>query len=169
MNRLALLPALFALCLPALAQQPRPTPAFERALAELQHIHGLWNATTEMLRPDGTVARTVKGTYRFEWVVPGRVLTGRSEVPELQQVSALLFYVNEEKQISEMVSVGADGNLFIMTGAAGSDVRATAAPPRLRFTRFNVTADRFESKMEVSADNGATWQPANHQIFVRAA
>ncbi|MBP7779495.1 MAG: hypothetical protein KA371_20445 [Acidobacteria bacterium] len=38
---------------------------------------------------------------------------------------------------------------------------------RLRFTRFNVTRDRFESKVEVSPEGGRTWAPGNHQVFVR--
>jgi len=40
---------------------------------------------------------------------------------------------------------------------------------QLRFTRFNVTANRFESRMEVSTDGGASWKPGNHQVFKRAA
>jgi hypothetical protein len=30
---------------------------------------GGWSTTTEFLREDGTTARTVEGTNRFEWVV----------------------------------------------------------------------------------------------------
>jgi hypothetical protein len=39
---------------------------------------------------------------------------------------------------------------------------------QLRFTRFNVTDDRFESRMEVSTDGGSSWRPGNHQVFKRA-
>ena len=39
---------------------------------------------------------------------------------------------------------------------------------QLRFTRFAVTPDRFESRMEVSLDGGESWKPGNHQLFVRA-
>ena len=38
---------------------------------------------------------------------------------------------------------------------------------RLRFTRYNVTPDRFESRMDYSTDGGATWTQGNHQVFVR--
>jgi CubicO group peptidase (beta-lactamase class C family) len=39
---------------------------------------------------------------------------------------------------------------------------------QLRFTRYNVEPDRFESRMESSTDGGATWTQGNHQVFVRA-
>jgi len=38
---------------------------------------------------------------------------------------------------------------------------------RLRFTRYNVSQDRFESRMDYSTDGGATWTQGNHQVFVR--
>ncbi|MFN0100048.1 MAG: hypothetical protein ACKVS7_15360, partial [Gemmatimonadaceae bacterium] len=38
---------------------------------------------------------------------------------------------------------------------------------RLRFTRYNVTAGRFESRMEYTNDDGKSWKPANHQVFSR--
>ena len=39
---------------------------------------------------------------------------------------------------------------------------------QLRFTRSDVEQDRFESRMEISMDGGATWRRGNHQVFVRA-
>jgi CubicO group peptidase (beta-lactamase class C family) len=141
---------------------------------QLRHAAGTWQATTEFLRPDGSVGRQVEGTYRFDWVVPDRVLVGRSEIPELEQVSGLLFYVEPAKNLIGMSSVGADGHLWVMTGPIDSEVRTT--PPtampdgttmQLRFTRYNLEPDRFESKMEYSTDDGATWTQGNHQVFVR--
>lgn len=83
-------------------------------------------------------------------------------------------YVNPEGQKIEMASVGADGQLFVLTGPLGGETRQTSftGPDGrrilLRFTRSHVSADRFESRMERSTDNGATWQPGNHQVFTRA-
>jgi len=39
---------------------------------------------------------------------------------------------------------------------------------KLRFTRYNVMPDRFESKMEISRNGGLTWVPGNHQVFLRS-
>ena len=36
-----------------------------------------------------------------------------------------------------------------------------------RHTRYGVTADRFEAKVEMSYDGGASWKPGYHQLFVR--
>lgn len=157
--------------LPPSAPQP---PNVSKAIEQLRHAHGSWSVTTEFLNADGSIAKPVQGTYRFEWVVPERVLSGLSEIPELKQKSALLFYANEKKQTIEMVSVGADGILWVMSGAADGETRST--PPvrgadgketQLRFTRFNVKPDSFESRMEYTTDGGKTWLPGNHQVFRR--
>jgi len=148
--------------------------ALQRSIKELQRSVGKWNVTTEFLNEDGSVAKSVTGTYEFSWVVPDRVISGRSSIPELNQTSGILFYVNEEKKIIEMVSVGADGRLWVMTGDLGGNARqtqefatATGGTGRLRFTSFNVAQDSFESKMEYTEDGDKTWKPGNRQRFRR--
>jgi hypothetical protein len=162
------------LAMPALAEVAPDDPALAHSLAELENALGRWSVATEYLYEDGSVARSVEGTYEFSWVVPHRLLTGRSEIPELQQGAGILFYVNESDRTIEMVSVGKDGRLWIMTGALGSDVRhsqtyATEAggEGQLRFTRSNISDDGFESRMEYTEDGGVTWKPGNHQVFRR--
>jgi hypothetical protein len=148
---------------------------FEGAVQQLRSAVGLWNVETTQYADDGAVARVACGTYRFDWVVPDRVLAGRSDIPDWQQASGILFYVNERRSTIEMVSVGADGQLWVMSGPAGGETRTTPPTPlsdgstlQLRFTRFNVTDDRFESRMEVSTDGGGSWRRGNHQVFKRA-
>ena len=144
-------------------------------IEQLRSTLGSWNVVTEILDPDGTVTRSETGTYQFEWVVPDRVLRGETVVPGLAQHAAILFYVNESKGLIEMASVGADGRLWIMTGPIDGETRTTQVLPtrdggtlQLRFTRLNVEADCFESRMEDTTDGGATWLPGNHQVFKRA-
>jgi len=167
-----------AMTAPLSAQEtaaPAAAPAaIATGVAQLRHAHGEWTATTEFLKPDGSVASRVVGEYRFEWVVPDRVLQGRSEIPELQMASGILFYVNERKAAIEMVSVGRDGQLWVMTGPLDGETRSTPPTARpdgslieLRFTRYNVSPDRFESKMEYSLDGGKAWVQGNHQVFER--
>jgi hypothetical protein len=153
---------------------PGGKEALDKAVQQLRETRGRWNVTTEFLKPDGSIAKTVTGTYDFDWVVEDRVLKGVSEISELGSKSAILFHVNEGKGLIEMASVGKDGHLWVMTGPAGGETRTTPDMPmsdgstmKLRFTRYNVAADRFESKMEVSTDAGLTWVPGNHQTFVR--
>ncbi|MDH4350995.1 MAG: hypothetical protein OEW56_07595, partial [Gemmatimonadota bacterium] len=144
------------------------------AVVQLRSAVGAWSVVTEFLADDGSVGRTVTGEYVFEWVVPDRVVSGRSTIPALDQASGILFYVNARRMKIEMVSVGADGMLWIMTGDAGDEVRYTqeydtadGKRGQLRFTRYNVTPDRFESRMEYTDDGGETWKPGNHQVFER--
>lgn len=107
--------------------------------------------------------------------MPDRVLTGKSAIPELEQAAGILFYINEAKRHIEMVSVGRDGNLWIMTGPLGGEQRlsqefqtAAGGAGRLRFTRYNVSRNAFESRMEYTEDGGETWKPGNHQTFRRS-
>ena len=175
MHRLILFVVLMGTA-PALCAQSAPdSAALQRSVDELRRSIGLWNVTTEFLAPDGSVARSVTGTYEFAWVVPNRVVSGKSDIPEMRQVSGILFYVNEVKQVIEMVAVGGDGNLWVMTGPLGGTTRYSqeytardGGTGQLRFSTYNVTDDAFESKMEYTSDGGATWTQGNHQRFVRA-
>jgi hypothetical protein len=145
------------------------------AVQQLRHAVGVWEVTTTQYDDSGAVDRVGCGTYRFDWVVPDRVLSGRSDMHEWKQSAGILFYVNPERSTIEMTSVGPDGQLWVMTGPAGGETRITPPTPladgrkmQLRFTRFSVTQNRFESRMEVSTDGGTSWKPGNHQLFVRA-
>lgn len=145
------------------------------AIRQLRHAIGTWDVITEFLQPDGSVARSVPGTYRFEWVVPDRVVAGRSDQPSLGQSAGILFYLNSARHQIEMVSVGADGRLWVMTGPSGGETRHTGeyqtqggTTGQLRFTRYNVMPDAFESRMEWTQDGGKTWVPGNHQTFRRS-
>lgn len=164
------------LALPLAQASESPPSQLTAAVAQLRQAVGLWDVTTTQYGEDGVVANVAAGTYRFDWIVPDRVLAGRSDIPEMKQTSGILFYMNERRSTIEMASVGADGNLWVMTGPAGGETRTTAQSAladgrsmQLRFTRFAVTADRFESRMEVSLDGGENWKPGNHQLFVRAS
>ena len=60
--------------------------------------------------------RRVPGTCEFTWVVPDRVVSGRREMPDQLLASGIFFYVSEARRQIEMVSVGPDGRLWVMTG-----------------------------------------------------
>jgi hypothetical protein len=165
----------FALAAPQLCAEPASPEALAVGVAQLRNAIGEWNVTTARYSEDGSVTGTMPGTYRLEWVVPDPVISGRSAIPEPGSASGILFYVRERRAAIEMVSVGADGHLWVMTGPIDGETRLTPSTQlagggsmKLRFTRFNVGPDRFESRMEYSLDDGATWKPGNHQVFQRA-
>lgn len=174
LKRWSIMLAVVSLAILVLPAEVTAQDKLAHSVEQLKHAVGRWSVVTEFLNEDGKVARTTTGSYQFEWVVPDRVLSGRMEIPEMKMSSGILFYVNEKKMIIEMVSVGADGLLWIMTGPLGEETRYTqkfktadGKEGQLRFTRFKVTADRFESKMEHTDDGGKTWKPGNHQVFRR--
>lgn len=167
--------AALAACSHGWAHGDHADEAMEHSIAQLRHAAGRWEVVTDFLGQDGAVSRSVTGSYEFGWVVPDRVLSGRSEIPELQQVVGLLFYIDPADREIEMVSVGADGKLWIMSGPLGEEERYSrefqtqeGKTARLRFTRFNVSDDAFESRMDYTEDGGETWSPGNHQFFRRS-
>ncbi|NOT09780.1 MAG: DUF2911 domain-containing protein [Gemmatimonadales bacterium] len=150
--------------------------SLRRSIEQLREHRGRWNVETEFLNVDKSVARRATGTYRFDWALEDRILVGVSEIPELKSASGVLFYVAPGRNVIEMTTVGNDGMLWTMTGPLGGEVRQSqpfrtqgGGEARLRFTRYNVTPDSFESRMEYTEDAGKTWLPGNHQTFRRAA
>lgn len=158
----------------AAAEEAAGADSLAKSVQELRDCIGRWAVVTEFMRPDGTVARSLDGTYTFEWVMEDRIVKGMSAIPDLGGASGLLFWVDESAGTIVMASVGADGKLWVMTGPAGGDTRYTepyeaadGTERQLRFTRYNHTPDRFESRMEYTSDGGKTWIQGNHQVFER--
>lgn len=153
----------------------KPDAALQQSVEQLRNAIGRWDVVTKSIGEDGAVNLTADGSYEFEWVVPDRVVSGRSEIPDLGQASGILFYIRESSREIEMVSVGADGRLWIMTGPLGEEQRTTrefktreGQTAQLRFTRYNVSENAFESRMDYTTDGGETWTQGNHQQFRRA-
>ena len=76
MKRLAAL--LSFLVLPFADASETAPIGYDTAVQQLRSAVGLWDVETTQFADDGAVARVACGTYRFEWVVPDRVLAGRS-------------------------------------------------------------------------------------------
>ena len=164
------------LAVPAQAQAPAapPEPA-PQAVEQLRHVIGLWDVETDFIGPDGEITQSFVGQYRFGWVVTDRVVSGMSTIPSLNQASGILFFVRPARNEIEMSSVGPDGHLWRMIGPDTSETRTTpntemadGSTIMLRFTRYAVQPDRFQSRMEVSTDGGTSWRVGNEQRFVRA-
>lgn len=161
----------------AVVQAQEVDPARESAspaVAQLRHVIGEWDVVTTFLKPDGMAAGSFDGSYTFEWVMEDRIVKGTSTIPQFKMASGILFFLRPATNEIEMVSVGPDGQLWVMTGLQNSETRETPVVDmpdgttiKLRFTRFNVSADRFESRMERSTDGGETWTQGNHQVFLR--
>lgn len=150
-------------------------PSLASAVQQLRQAAGHWNVTTTRYATNGAVAAVASGTWQFDWVVPDRVLSGRAVIPDWKQAAGMLYYLNERRSTLEMASVGADGQLQLMSGPAGAETRTSAAIPLAdgrrmlqRYTRYGITTDRFEARMETSHDGGLSWKPGHHQLFVRA-
>lgn len=154
-----------------LAVVPPPVTA---DVQQLRHAIGTWDVETDYIGPDENIVGTVNGVYNFRWVIPDKIASGTSVQPELNQTSAILFFLRPKTNEIEMTSVGADGYLWRMIGPADGEIRTTpdmkmddGSNMMLRFTRHSVTPDSFGSTMEISSDGGATWHAGNRQRFRR--
>ena len=72
--------ALSFLLLPGAAAQALDTPRLDVAVEQLRQAAGRWNVTTTRYADNGAVAAVATGTWSFDWVVPDRVLSGRSTI-----------------------------------------------------------------------------------------
>jgi hypothetical protein len=165
----------FALLQPMPGYAADAESELQYSVDELRLAIGDWQVVTEFFAGDGSIAQSVEGTYSFSWIIEDRVASGRNAIPELGLQSGILFYINETARHIEMVAVGKDGRLWIMTGPLGGSTRYSqtyedsgGGTGQLRFTRYNVTDEGFESRMEYTEDGGETWKPGNHQMFRRA-
>ena len=163
------------LVLPVAQATESSKPDLSVAVQQLRQAAGRWNVTTTRYADNGAVAGVATGTWSFDWVVPDRVLSGKAVIPDWGQSEGMLFYLNERRFTLEMAQVGADGQLVVMSGPAGTETRSTPVVVLpdgrkmvQRHTRYRVTADRFESRLETSYDGGQSWKPGYHQLFVRA-
>ncbi len=144
------------------------------AIEQLRHIVGHWEVETDFFGSDSEILGTYSGTYVFRWVVKDKIVSGHSQLPQLQQKNALLFFHRPETRELEMISVGLDGRPWRMIGPDDSEIRTTPNTTMpdgkqliLRFTRHSVKKDSFQSIMESSTDGGKTWQLGNRQRFRR--
>ena len=136
------------LVLPFAEASEMTPPVLATAVQQLRQAAGRWNVTTTRYAENGAVAAVATGTLNFDWVVPDRVLAGKSVIPDWNQSAGMLFYLNERMFTLEMAQVGGDGQLIVMSGPAGdrdadcgadctrrtaaaccSGTRATASPP----------------------------------------
>ena len=120
--------ALLSFLVLPLAQASELTPpVLATAVQQLRQAAGRWNVTTTRYAENGAVAAVATGTLDFDWVVPDRVLAGKSVIPDWNQSAGMLFYLNERIFTLEMAEVGADGQLLVLSGPAGAETRTTGA------------------------------------------
>ena len=149
-------------------------PVLATAVQQLRQAAGRWNVTTTRYAENGAVAAVATGTLNFDWVVPDRVLAGKLRHSRLEPVG-------RHALLPERAHVHARDGAGRRRRAAHRDERprrdrdANDRADRMpdgrrmlqRHTRYGVTANRFEAKMEMSYDGGANWKPGYHQLFVR--
>ena len=74
------------LVLPFAEASEMAPPVLATAVQQLRQAAGRWNVTTTRYAENGAVAAVATGTLNFDWVVPDRVLAGKSVHPRLEPV-----------------------------------------------------------------------------------
>ena len=161
----------------ATAQSPddNPEPLPDEARKRLVYAVGEWSVRTEFLDPDGKVRSVEESTHEAHFSIPGRLVELTSRTPSTGTGVAWLFY-NVQEGMFYLTSVDRSGDHWVMTGGLDRYV-LTSRPKALedgstltaRLTTMNMTADAYETRMEVSLNDGASWKTVFRQTITRRA
>jgi hypothetical protein len=175
---LLLLSLALALALPAgtsAAQNPddplEPLP--EEAKSRLDYAVGDWSVRTEFLDPEGQVRSVEESIHEARFSIPGRLVELTSHTPSTGPGVAWLFY-NVQEQRFYLTSVDQRGDYWVMSGGLDRYV-LTSQPKTLedgstltaRLSYMNMTADSYQTLMEVSLNDGTSWMAVFRQTITR--
>lgn len=160
----------------------RRDPRAPEALDRLAFLLGEWKIETKFSYDDGSssqVTARMKGHFALGGFAIETVnihptpadpdteifVASTSYVihPQSGKITAMSINTLGNRKFNEGEFIG--GDLYIT--ASGEMFRGSDHISRTRY--FNITADRFESSLEVSMDDGATWRDGGYSaVFTRA-
>jgi len=145
----------------------------QRAAEELALRVGVWDCRWEFFGNAGEVAGTATGTETLREVFPGRVLAGEMSLPDLGRESRTLEFFEPNLRKLLHVSVGSDGDFWVLEQDVGSDelvarphTNADGSVTRLRFVTLEHEDDRRVVQMESHTPDGE-WKPGFRQTMER--
>lgn len=150
--------------LPAAAQETdMPAEARER----LDYLVGTWDVYDEALDDEGNITKTTHSINVTEYFLGDSVLQ-TTIIPDEGPIRKTIRFYDKEKEIFYEISVGTEGDLYILSGSLDEYIMSfksrtlrDGAYPTGRFHHINIEPNSFETYMEVSFDDGKTWNRLN--------
>ncbi len=135
----------------------------EEARIRIDYLLGTWDVYDEILNEDGDVIETSHAINHTGYFLGDSVLV-TSIIPDQGPVRKTIRFFDKEKEVFYEISVGMEGDLFILSGDLDeyvmnftSRAMRDGVYPRGRFHHINIEPNSFEATMEVSMDGGETW------------
>ena len=124
--------------------------------------------------PDGEIAGTQEGREVYEVFIPDGIFLNTNITADPPSVSKSITFYNPVRDKIFFISVGQEGDHWILSRDVGSEVLASEPHPlpdgrelTIRFTTLEKTADFRKILMERSWDGGATWEKGFYQYMTR--
>ena len=141
------------------------TPA--EARYRLDYLVGTWDVYDEVLDEDGNVIGTTHSINHTEYFLGDSVLQ-TTIIPDEGMPRKTIRFYDKEKGVFYEISAGTEGDLYILSGGPDEFIMTFTSRnlrdgvyPIGRFHHINIEPNSFEAYMEVSYDNGETWERVN--------
>ena len=135
---------------------------------------GRWDSRWDIYDGEGKIVRSFTGVEEFKPLVDDHSQMLINNVPEQDQTTYAMLSYNEIEHKIIFLNAGPRGDYWIMrqdpeTGTMISEPHKNADGSEviIKFSTLRQTADAFDVKMDISRDNGQTWQLVNKQYLTR--
>lgn len=163
--------ALFVIFVPSLGQA---TVMPEEARSRIDYLVGTWDAYEDVLDDEGSVIETRHSVHITEYFLGNTVLV-TTVIPDEGPVRKTIRFYDVATDTFYEISVGIEGDLYVLSGGLDEYVMSFRSRqmvdgryPLGRFIHTSIEPDSFEAVLEVSRDDGKTWERLNrNQRLVR--
>lgn len=152
---------LVLLFIPPLAQA---TELPEEARNRIDYLVGTWDVYDDELDDDGNVIGTTHSVNITGYFLGDSVLV-TTIVPDDGPIRKTIRFYDKGTETFYEISVGTEGDLYILSGGLDQYVMNFKSRrmregryPLGRFIHTNIEPDSFEAKLDVSYDDGRTWE-----------
>ena len=135
---------------------------------------GRWDSRWDIYDGDGNIVRSFTGVEEFKPLVDDHSQMLINNVPEQNQTTYAMLSYNEIEHKIIFLNAGPRGDYWIMrqdpetmTMISEPHKNADGSEVILKFSTLRQTAEAFDMKMDISRDNGQTWQLVNKQYLTR--
>ena len=136
----------------------------EEARSRIDYLVGTWDAYEDTLDDEGNVIETAHSVNITEYFLGDSVLV-TTIIPDDGSIRKTVRFYDKEAGIFYEVSVGEEGDLFILSGGLEKYVMNFKSRQVRdgrhalgRFIHTNIEPHSFEAVLEVSRDDGKNWE-----------
>ena len=136
----------------------------EEARNRIDYLVGTWDVYDEALDDDGNVTSTTHSVHITEYFLGNSVLV-TTVIPDNGAVRKTIRFHDISEDVFYEISVGVEGDLYVLSGGLDKYVMNFKSRqlrdgryPLGRFIHTNIEPNTFEAVLEVSYDDGKSWE-----------